>query len=61
MKKKPIPERWARPYIGITLRQAATRKGSLQLLAYPSRMGGKLYYPNGEVLDVYRKPDQADC
>jgi hypothetical protein len=60
-KKKVVIDRWLRPYVGFTLRSAATRKHSLDILACPSRMGSKLYYPNGEVSDVYRRPDQTDC
>ena len=61
MKKKDTPERWLQPYKGITLKQSATRPSSLKMLEYPSRMGSKLYYPNGEVTNVYRRPDQTDC
>jgi hypothetical protein len=57
MKKKTTPERWLQPYKGITLAQSATRPSSLKMLQYPSRMGSKLYYPNGEVCDVYKRPD----
>ena len=58
MKKKKVEiNRWERLYVGFTMRSAATRKHSLDILAYPSRMGSKLYYPNGEVRDVYKRPD----
>jgi len=56
-KKKEEVNRWERLYVGFTLRSAATRKHSLDILACPSRMGSKLYYPNGEVSDVYKRPD----
>ena len=56
-KKKVVIDRWLRLYAGFTLRSAATRKHSLDILAYPSRMGTKLYYPNGEVSDVYKRPN----
>jgi hypothetical protein len=57
MRKKAVPERWLQPYKGITLEQSATRPSSLKMLQFPSRMGSKLYYPNGEVCDVYKRPD----
>ena len=60
-KKKVVIDRWLRQYVGFTLKSAATRPHSLDILAYPSRMGTKLYYPTGEVSDVYRRPDQTDC
>jgi len=46
-----------RLYVGFTMRSAATRKHSLDILACPSRMGSKLYYPNGEVRDDHKRPD----
>lgn len=56
-KKKVVIDRWLRIYRGFTLESAATREGSLVILKSPSRMGNKLYYPNGEVKYDYRRPD----
>jgi hypothetical protein len=56
-KKKEEIDRWLRPYVGFTLRSAATRKHSLDILSRPSRMGSKLYYPDGEVRDDHKRPD----
>lgn len=56
-RKKVIIDRWQRMYVGFTLKSAATRPRSLDILAYPSRMGTKLYYPDGEIRNVYKRPD----
>ena len=56
-KKKEVINKWLRMYVGFTLKSAATRPRSLDILAYPSRMGAKLYYPNGEVRGVYKRPN----
>jgi hypothetical protein len=56
-KKKEEIDLWLRPYVSFTLRSAATRKRSLDILSCPSRMGNKLYYPNGEVRDDHKRPD----
>jgi hypothetical protein len=56
MKKEEI-NLWERLYVGFTMRSAATRKHSLDILACPSRMGSKLYYPNGEVRNDHKRPD----
>lgn len=60
-KKESVPERWLKEYGGMTLEQCATRPNSLQMLSYPSVMGSKLHFPNGEVKDVLTRPDQKDC
>jgi len=41
-------------YKSFTLEQCATRPGSLDILKQPSRMGNKLYYPDGRVEDDVR-------
>lgn len=53
-KKKIVVDRWLRLYKGFTMETAATRKGSLDMLKHPSKMGKWLFYPNGEVRDVDR-------
>ena len=56
-KKQEVVDRWARLYKWLPLSKMASRPDCLKMLEYPSRMGGRLYYPNGEVRDDYRRPD----
>ena len=56
-KKQEFVDRWLRLYKWLPMSKMASRPNCLKMLEYPSRISGRLYYPDGEVRDDYRRPD----
>lgn len=51
MEKKQVFNPYdTRAYKPFRIADVATRPGCLTVLQYPSRMGSKLYYPDGRVV-----------